>query len=255
MLNPTINPPLALRAAAQAASSGAEQAAASTVTVVTVASDLARSLDPYREARREWNERYREYVQQARQWRTVALASALVMLAAWGGVFHIGAQRRFVPYTLRVSKLEPVDSAAPKHDAGVDPRIIKAYLARFVMDWRSVTVDRQAQKTALDRVYVMLPQGSVALSKMDEFFKARNPFNFAADGSVDVSILNVSPVSDRTWQVQWQEVTRNLLGTPQNSVRMKVSLIVGNTPPTQENLIVVNPLGVYITDLNWSRQL
>jgi type IV secretion system protein VirB5 len=77
----------------------------------------------------------------------------------------------------------------------------------------------------------------------------------AATQSVAVAVTNLLPISDRTWQVEWQEVTRDSRGSVQGSVRMKVSIIVGITPPTEENLIVMNPLGVYVMDLNWSQQL
>jgi type IV secretion system protein VirB5 len=145
--------------------------------------------------------------------------------------------------------------ARAEHPAEVDQRVIKAYLARFVADWRSVTVDRQAQKSAIDRVYAMLPSGSVALSKLNDHFKANNPFTVSSKRSVGVAVTNLLPISERTWQIEWQEVIRDARGDIQSKVRMKASIIVGITPPIDENLMLINPLGVYITDVNWSRQL
>jgi len=210
---------------------------------------------PYIEARREWNERYGEYIQQARHWRNMAICSVVVLVVSLGGALYISAQRKIQPYVIQVDKLQLAEPYTQTHGTQVDPRIIKAYLARFVADWRTVTVDRQAQKGAIDRVFAMLPTGSVALVKMDDFFKARNPFTVAASHSIDITVTNLLPVSDQTWQVEWKEETRDLRGQLQSSVRMKVTVIVGITPPSEENLIVVNPLGVYITDLNWSRRL
>lgn len=231
----------------------AQQPSASTAERATPTRQEAGS--PYIEARREWNERYGEYIEQARHWRNMALCSVVVLVTALGGALYISAQRKIQPYVLRVDKLQLAAPYTQTHGTQVDPRIIKAYLARFVADWRSVTVDRQAQKSAIDRVFAMLPTGSVALVKMDEFFKARNPFTVAASHSIDITVTNLLPVSDQTWQVEWKEETRDVRGQLQSSVRMKVTVIVGITPPTEENLIVVNPLGVYITDLNWSRRL
>jgi type IV secretion system protein VirB5 len=161
-----------------------------------------------------------------------------------------------VPFVVQVDKLREA-AAVGRADGGatVDARVIKAYLARFVADWRSVTIDRQAQKSAIDRVYSMLPNGSVAVGKMNDYFRDRNPFVIATTRSVDVEVTNLLPISDQTWQVEWQEIMRDARGQLQGKVRMQVSVIVGITPPTEEKLIVINPLGVYITDLNWSRQL
>ncbi|WP_137935840.1 VirB8/TrbF family protein [Chitinivorax sp. B] len=213
-------------------------------------------LNPYVEARREWNERYGDYVQQAHHWRSMAIISGLIALTSVVGVVYIGAQNKIVPYVVEVDKLGQAAAVArADQPVTVDPRVTKAYLARFVADWRTVTIDRMAQKGAIDRVYSMLPSGSVALNKLNDHFKAHNPFTVAANQTVAVAVTNILPISDQTWQVEWQEVTRDLRGELQSNVRMKVSIIVGITPPTDERMILINPLGVYITDLNWSQQL
>jgi type IV secretion system protein VirB5 len=212
--------------------------------------------NPYLEARREWNERYGDYIKQAHNWRAMALVSGLVALIAVFGIAYIGSRNKVVPYVVEVDRLGEVAATGPADRAApVDSRVIKAYLVRFVADWRTVTIDRQAQKGAIDRVYAMLPNSSIAVSKMNEFFKAQNPFARTAKETVAVAVTNILPISDKTWQVEWQEVTRDSRGDVQANVRLKVSIMVGITPPTQEKLILINPLGVYVTDLNWSQQL
>jgi len=213
-------------------------------------------LNPYVEARREWNERYGDYIHQARHWRTVAIFCAIAAAVSVSGVVYVGAQSKIVPYVVEVDKLGAV-AAVDRADraTAVDGRVIKAFLARFVTDWRTVTIDRQAQKAAIDRLYAMLPSGSIALGKLNEHFRAHNPFGLAATESVAVAVTNLLLISDQTWQVEWQETTRDRRGAVQSIVRMKASIIVGVKPPTEESLILINPLGVYVTDLNWSQQL
>jgi len=251
MLKRFINPLLALR---NRIGGGCSISAEPGKALANIAAQS--ELNPYVEARREWNERYGDYIQQAHHWRTMAVVSGLVALIAVIGMAYIGAQNKIVPYVVEVDKLGQVAAIAKAdHPAAVDPRVMKAYLARFVADWRTVTIDRQAQKGAIDRVYAMLPSGSIALNKLNDYFKAQNPFSVATKQTVAVAVTNLLPISDKTWQVEWQEVTRDLRGELQSNVRMKVSIIVGITPPTDESLILINPLGVYITDLNWSQQL
>jgi type IV secretory pathway TrbF-like protein len=212
--------------------------------------------NPYLDARREWNERYGDYIQAAHHWRTVALVSSLVALIAVAGVAYIGAQNKVVPYVVEVDKLgEAAAVARADRATPVDTRVVKAYLARFVADWRTVTIDRQAQKGAIDRVYAMLPGGSVALSKLNDYFRAHNPFTVASKESVEVAVTNLLQLSEKTWQVEWREVIRDSRGEVQGSVRMKASIILGITPPTDEKLALINPLGIYVTDINWSQQI
>jgi type IV secretory pathway TrbF-like protein len=238
-----------------AAPSGSPTARAKT-TGPTSASAVKPATNPYVEARREWNERYGDYIHQAHHWRAMAFVSGAVALVCVLGVVYIGAQSKIVPYVVEVDRLGEAAAVSRADRApAVDARVIKAYLARFVVDWRAVTVDRMAQKGAIDRVYSMLPNGSIALSKLNDFFKTHNPFGLESKESVAVAVTNILPISDRTWQVEWQETTRDTRGEVQGSVRMRVSIMVGIMPPTQEKLILINPLGVYITDLNWSQQL
>ena len=212
--------------------------------------------NPYLDARREWNERYGNYIQAAHHWRTIAMVCGLVALIAVAGVAYIGAQNKIVPYVVEVDKLGEVAAVARADQAtAVDTRVVKAYLARFASDWRTVTIDRHAQKGSIDRVYAMLPGGSVALSKLNDYFRVHNPFTTAGKETVEVDVTNLLQLSDRTWQVEWREVTRDSRGEVQGSVRMKASIIVGITPPTDEKLVLINPLGIYVTDINWSQQI
>jgi type IV secretion system protein TrbF len=257
MLKSLFNPLVALRTRSRA---GGRGSVVSTVPgkAPTAPPNVATQseINPYVEARREWNERYGDYIQQAHTWRTMAIICGLVALVAVIGIAYIGGQSKVVPYVVEVDKLgETAAISRADHTTAVDPRVIKAYLARFVADWRTVTVDRQAQKGAIDRVYSMLPSGSIGLRKVNDYFTAHNPFAVAAKQSVAVAVTNLLPISERTWQVEWQEVTRDLRGEVVGNVRLKVSVMVGITPPTEESLILINPLGVYITDLNWSQQL
>jgi type IV secretion system protein VirB5 len=258
MLQRLINPLVALRGQKKASARSARVEAREEAKAFAARSSVPThgETNPYVEARREWNERYGDYIQQAHHWRTMAIICGLLALVGVVGVAYIGAQSKIVPYVVEVDKLgEAAAVARADHPAAVDSRVIKAYLARFVADWRSVTVDRQAQKGAIDRVYAMLPSRSIALGKVNDHFKVHNPFSLAAKESVAVAVTNLLPISDKTWQVEWQEVTRDQQGAVLSTARMKVSIIVGIRPPTAENLILINPLGVYVTDLNWSQEL
>jgi len=50
-----------------------------------------KSVNPYLDGRREWNERYGSYIKQASAWRLVAILTTIVSLFAVGGVVYIGA--------------------------------------------------------------------------------------------------------------------------------------------------------------------
>ena len=77
--------------------------------------------NPYVEARREWNERYGDYIQQAHHWRTMAIICGLVALICVFGMAYIGAQNKIVPYVVEVDKLgEAAAVARADRPAAVD---------------------------------------------------------------------------------------------------------------------------------------
>src|SRR5580700_2325081 len=112
--------------------------------------------DPYLNARREWNERYGSYIARARNWRLAALGSIVVSVILACGVVWLGSQSKVVPYVVEVDKLgqavavQRADRAAP-----ADQRVVKAQLASWIVDVRSVSADPVVQKAALARVYAM----------------------------------------------------------------------------------------------------
>jgi type IV secretion system protein TrbF len=257
MLNYLVNPLALFRNLLGGRRTVVVQAPPSADTAAPIAEVVKQTaLNPYLEARREWNERYGDYIRQAHNWRAMAIINSAVALVCVIGIAYISAQSKVAPYVVEVDKLGEVAALGGASRApGVDARVMKAYLARFVTDWRTVTVDRQEQKSAIGRVYAMLPSNSLAVGKLNDYFRTHNPFVLATQESVTVTVTNLLPISARTWQAEWQEVTRDERGAVRSTVRMKVSILVGITPPTEESQILINPLGVYITDLNWAQQL
>ncbi|QDQ27582.1 conjugal transfer protein [Chitinimonas arctica] len=225
-------------------------------STVTVGKRPAAETNPYVEARREWNERYGDYIKQAHNWRLCALVSSLVALTAVVGLAYVGGQSKIVPYVVQVDKFgSAVAVGSADKVAPTDEKVVKAYLARFITDWRTVTTDHVTAKSAIERVYAMMASGSPALTKMNEYFKANNPFLVAEKIMVSVEVTSVLPISDHTWQLEWIEVTRDLRGELKSNVRMRASILVDKTPPEDERLFLINPLGVYATDLNWVQSL
>lgn len=218
--------------------------------------DTKGSSDPYLDARREWNERYGSYIARAKNWRLMAFGVLGICLIETIGLVALATQNKLVPYVVQVDKL---GSAVPVARADqmnkTDERVLKAMLARFIADVRGVVSDGIAQRQMIDRTYAMLSNGTRALAIVSEFYKADPPFSRAATAGVSAEISSVIPVTDKTWQVEWEEVTRSTSGAIINKLRWKANLTLAFNPPTNERQIRVNPVGVFVTDLSWSQVL
>jgi len=81
------------------------------------------------------------------------------------------------------------------------------------------------------------------------------PFKRAETETVSVEVKSVLPTSDRTYEVEWVETTRDLYGTVKATDRWKGYFAIALNPPKDERQARINPLGVYITNASWAKVL
>jgi type IV secretion system protein VirB5 len=211
----------------------------------------------YINARREWNERYGSYIKRARNWQLAFFGSLLITLAAVIGCIYIGSTSKFIPYIVEVDKLGKVISVSFADQAGpVESRYIREKLIGFITDTRSVIRDTIAQKKAIERVYSTLATGTAALNKINEHFRANDPFKIAQEGkAITAEVFIALAVSDKTWQLEWRENVVNAQGAVISATRWKGSFTVAIEPPQEQDVITHNPFGLYVVDFNWTPQL
>lgn len=213
--------------------------------------------NPYLDAKREWNERYGTFIQSTKTWRLIAILSLCSTVIAVIGLVIMGTQNKLIPYIVEVHKLGhvvPVQTA--ERIQAADHRVIKSLLARFIVDFRSVILDSTAQKQSILNVYSFLGQSYPATSKISEFYtKGHNPFERAKSEIVSVDISSILPISDQSWRIEWVEIIRDRRGIEQERKNMQAMASIEIVAPKNVEQIYKNPIGLYITDLNWTKQL
>jgi type IV secretory pathway TrbF-like protein len=221
-------------------------------TVEPAVANAAALDNPYLSARREWNERYGDYIARARSWRWAAFAALAVSLVLAIGVVWQAAQSKVVPYVVEVDKLgDAVAVARADRAASADVRVIKAQLAAWIVDVRSVSSDPLAQKSQLSRSYAMI--AATATIFLNDYYRRQSPFG--QPRTVAVSVDAVLPVSKQTYQLQWSEDSRDLQGRDLATTHWLASVTVAFDPPTDERGVLNNPLGLYITGISWTQRL
>ncbi len=217
--------------------------------------------NPYLSSKKEWNEYAKEITTSRFWWQLTAIISLLIAFGAIGGIVYIGQQSKFVPYVVEVDKLGEYRAAGMATITGaVDSRIIRTSVLQFVHDTRVVSPDITLQRKAITDVYYKLQQNSPAIAKMNEMYGSpiTNPLERAQTVMVEIKIQSVLPLSEKSWQVDWTETVRDRQGAIQDTpipmrglMTMTVSPSTGGTQAQVQN----NPLGIYVHDFSWSRQL
>lgn len=223
---------------------------------------LGENDNPYLSARRTWNDHTLGVAASRKMWQIFGILSLLIALGGIGGMIHIGSQSKFVPYVIEVDKLgQAVAVARADKGTTVDQRIIRASIAAFVSDARTVTPDTALQRKAVFAVYALLASSDSATQKMNDWLNGSeesSPFKRAETEMVNVEIGTVLPQTPETWQVDWIETTRDrqgiVKGLPTHMRALVTVYIVEPTPSTTEEQLHKNPIGLYVRDFSWSKQ-
>lgn len=204
--------------------------------------------------RREWDDRYAGLAQGKRNWQFVALGLLAIDGLLTGGLIHLASQSRVSPFVVEVDRLGQAVAFGPAEQLRkTDERLIRYQLNLFVRDVRSVFSDAEVQKTVINRAYGHAKDG--ALGFLNDYFKKSNPFLREAEGTVTVQVQSVLRLSASSWQVQWRETQIAPGGRVVSETAWQAVLGVELTPPETTDVLLVNPLGLYVTEINWTQTL
>ena len=219
--------------------------------------------NPYLAARRSWNDHMESMAASRNMWQILAILSLMITLAAVGGIIHIGSQSKFIPYVVQIDHLgEAIAVSRADMAAPADPRVIHASVASFINDLRMVTPDIALQRRAIFRAYAMLSSDDPATAKTNVWLNGTDtssPFKRAANETVNIEIVSVIPQSPETWQVIWRESVYDRQGHPKEPPFIMRALLtiysIDSTANTTEEQIRNNPLGIYVRDYSWAKQI
>ena len=212
--------------------------------------------NPYIAARMEWNERYGSYVKAAASWRIVGITGMLMAVIGFSYALYQSTQVKLVPYIVEVDKLGTAATAGyPQQIEYADPRVVRATLGSFVTNFRSVTPDTVAQKQYIDRASAHLRSSDPATEKVNAWFRSNSPFDRAREKTVAIEVNNIVPLSNQSYQIDWTEYERDRQGKEIATRRFRGIATVTLTPPQDEAVIRLNPIGLYLKDFDWTAQL
>ena len=209
---------------------------------------------PPARGRREWDDRYSGLARGKRNWQLAALGLLAIDGLLAGGLIHLATQSRVSPFVVEVDRLGQAVAFGPAEQLRkTDERLIRYQLNLFIRDVRSVFSDAEVQKTVINRAYGH--SKDAALGFLNDYFKKSNPFLREAEGTVTVQVQSVLRLSPSSWQVQWRETPIATGGRVGQEAAWQAVLGVELTPPETTDLLLVNPLGLYVTEINWTQVL
>lgn len=208
---------------------------------------------PYQRAAQKWDDVIGSARVQAKNWRLMAFSSLALAAGLAGGLVWQGARGTIVPWVVEVDKLGEARVAAPA-EAGyrpTDPQIA-FHLARFIEQVRSVPADPIVLRENWLRAYdFAAPTGATALN---DHARNNDPFALVGREQVAVEVSSVIRASPDSFRIAWIE-RRYTQGNLSATERWSAIVTVTVQQPRTPDAIRKNPLGVFVTALNWSREL
>lgn len=209
---------------------------------------------PYLLARREWNERYGSYIASKKVWRGVALVSLVISAISVGGIVYFAGQNKLIPYVVEVNADgNTVQVYKADKMLTADRRVVRAQLAQFVQDVRSVSSDVAVQRRVVERAYAHLSADMPAYTAVNQWFRQNVPFDRAAEETVVVEVRQPLPLSGSTWRIEWTERPRGRNGEARPVTQWTGTATVVTGGEVDAKTILFNPVGLYIKDFDWSR--
>ncbi|ECL3686349.1 TPA: conjugal transfer protein TrbF [Campylobacter coli] len=214
------------------------------------------SSNPYLNAKTEWLERYGDYITRAKNWQMVAIISLAMCFACVLFIGYIGSQSKLIPYVIEVDKLGNTAKVGMVQNIDLkNPNVIKYSLNTFIYSWRSVWGNAETQRKFIFDAYAYVEPRSKAFNYLNSEFQKNNPFTRSTKENVRVKIKNIVPQNIDTWQVEWEETTTNLNEDILSKETYRGLIRIKQIIPNTEEQILKNPLGIFITDINFAKIL
>lgn len=196
------------------------------------------------------------YISQAYNWRLIAIIEAIALIIIVFFCVYIAAQNRFIPYVITIGEDgSTFTSHAAQHASTIDESIVQAQLKRFIVRARSIVNDRVLENSNInDGTYPWI-RGD-ARAYIDSWYQMseHDPFERMSKVLVDVNVTSIVRSGDSRLAT-WTETIRDIKdGTVTSIEPWEATIKIDFSPPDDEPALY-NPLGMYITSINWTKKL
>lgn len=208
---------------------------------------------PYQRAAQVWDERIGSAGVQAKNWRLAFFGCLALSGGLAAGLVWQSARGTVTPWVVEVDRLGEAQAVAPATAAyrPTDPQIA-FHLARFIENVRSIPADPVVLRQNWLRAYdFTTDKGALVLN---DYARTNDPFLVAGKVMVAVDVSSVIRASPDSFRIAWTE-RKYQDGALSETSRWSAILTVTTQSPRTPDALRKNPLGLFITAFNWSKEL
>jgi type IV secretion system protein VirB5 len=210
---------------------------------------------PYQRAQQTWDDRIGSAREQAKNWRFACFTALALCASMAGGWYWQAARGTVIPWVVQVDRLGNVQASGPAaSNYHPTDAVIARDLADIIVWLRGVSVDQIDMRANWLRAYKFFTaKGQLFLN---DYAQHNDPFARVGKEQVSVDVTSVVRASDQSFRVEWVE-RHYVDGSLASTERWNAIVTVMISPPrtADGDTLNVNPLGIYVDALNWSKEL
>ena len=211
----------------------------------------AISANPYIEARHVQNERYMSLAKNVRNWQLMSGGLLLLSLGLGGALVYTMNKQHVVPYTVEIDEAGiAVAIRELRPTTALDPLVVRAQLARFIKDIRTISTDDELVRRQMNNAYQICLEP--AQNYLTTYYTENKIADLVKRGRVFPIHLTVSPISEKSWRVRWKEHLLGPDGTVAEETQWEATIEIAIVLPQNKEEREHSPLGLWIASLHWA---
>lgn len=202
-----------------------------------------------------------------RNWQLAAFG-ALGLAGIMGlGFYTLATQAHITPYVVQVDRLGRAQAFGPAERTSLaDQRVVVGEVATWVHNIRTVSADPLSQKDMVENAYAFVDANVATFLQSYFTDPTRDPRTLASEFSRVVQVTSVLPLPGAvgrggkvaanapvTWKVAWTETDYPRGGGTPLAAGWEGYIATRVVPPKSEDHIQLNPLGLYVSSVNWTQ--
>ncbi|MEM7621230.1 MAG: conjugal transfer protein TrbF [Pseudomonadota bacterium] len=207
----------------------------------------------YQKAAQVWDNRLGSARVQAKNWRLIAFGLLLLCLINMVLIGWLMSAAQVTPYIVEIDtqgRIHTIAAATQLYQPSEAQ--ITYHLEDFIKNLRSVSMDPVVVRKNWLAVYDYL-EGD-AVQRVSSYAQNNDPFKRIGQQTVAIDVTSIVKASDKSYQIRWIEHTYEH-GVRKSKDYYTSLVTLKRSKPKTEDMLRKNPLGLYITSLNWSKDI
>ena len=194
----------------------------------------------------------------SRTCKAIITALCVFCIMEFAIIFHLANRQTVsIPYVIEINKdgtAKYIDNASTTLSEWMPSTATTLkVLEDYIISLRGVSSDVAVQQYRIKKVYAY--STGDALKSAQDYLLENNPLERSDSERVEVSVYAATPFisgSDDIFQLDWNEKTLSMNGALKSETNFRGILKTKRYMPKTKSIQEINPLGIYVTNLNIS---